>query len=173
MRAYPYAIGTWGYHYPTFPTAAASSSVPPVAAQGDSVANLVTSGTFAYPYAGVQYTPGHSAYVPPPIKYPYGAPTLPGATPSSSSPPDGITSTSSTVQAQERPYDGIQWKQPYTGPHDPTLAAEPQAQESTSSTDVKESTSNPGEAAPSITDSSDATPSTENLVPSSAQFEIA
>jgi hypothetical protein len=169
MGAYPYAIGTWGYHhYPSIPTATASSSVPPVVAQGDSATNLVASGTFAYPYAGVQYTPGQSAYVPPRIKYPYGAPALPAATPSSSSPSTEVTSTSSAVR--ERPYNDIQWKQPYIGLPDPIPATEPQAQkESTSSTDVPESTPNPGEAAP-ISDGGNAIPSAVNPVPTSAEI---
>jgi hypothetical protein len=160
LGTFPYAIGTWGYHhYPSNPNAATPSSAPPVAPQGDSATNSVASGTFTYPYAGVQYT---TTYVPPQIKYPYGAPVA--TPPPPSSPTAGVTSSSSVVQDQS--YNGIQWKQPY--------AAEPQAQESTTSTTgVRESTStpNPGGVA-SITDNGNAPPPSVDLVPSSTEITV-
>lgn len=85
------------------------------------------SGTFPYPYAPVSYTAGPSTYVAP-IKYPYGAPALPVATPAVSPPPAvaAPTSSTATAQAQERPYNDIQWKQPYVGPCDLTPSVEQQ-----------------------------------------------
>jgi hypothetical protein len=75
--AYPYAIGSWGYHFPQFPNTTVSSSVTNAGAtQGDSVASIMASGTFPYAYTAAQYTPGQPAYVPP-VKYPYGAPAMP------------------------------------------------------------------------------------------------
>jgi hypothetical protein len=165
IGAYPYAVGTWGYHYPSIPTATTSSSVPPLAAQGDSGTKLVTSGTFAYPY---QYTPGQPEYVSPQIKYPYGAPALSVPTPSPSSPSAGVTSTTSAVQ--ERQYNGMQWKESYiVGSRDPNPAAETQAQES--STEVWESTSNPSKVA-LITDTDNVPPSAANSVPTSMEIAV-
>lgn len=154
--AYPYAVGAWGYHYPQFPSATASPSVTAAGAtQGDSVANIMASGTFPYAYTAAQYTPGQPAYVPP-IKYPYGAPALPVAMPAVSPPPTGATSTSSAAQTQERPYT---WKRPYEGPRDLTPAVESQVQgESTPSKNADESTKIPDEVVTSVTNG--------NIVPS-------
>jgi hypothetical protein len=168
IGAYPYAVGAWGYHYPSIQTATASSSVPPVAAQGDSATKLVASGTFAYPYAGVQYTPGQPEYVPPQVKYPYGAPALPVPTPSPTSPSAGVTSTSSAMQ--ERQYDERQCY--IVGSRDPIPAVETRAQESKSSTDAWESTPNPGEVAPLMTDTDNVTPSAANPVPTSMEITV-
>lgn len=159
--AYPYAIGAWGYHYPQFPSATVSSSVTGAGAtQGDSVANIMASGTFPYAYTAAQYTPGQPAYVPP-VKYPYGAPAMPAV----SSPSAGATPTSSTAQTQERPYSGIQWKRPYEGPRDSTPAVEPQSQsESTGANAADESTQIPNK----VVTSSDIVPSTDKPAPTSS-----
>jgi hypothetical protein len=164
--AYPYAVGAWGYHYPQVPT----PTIPPSATgagvtQGDSVANVTTSGTFPYPYTPAQYTPGQPAYVPP-IKYPYGAPANPAvSTPAaSSSSSAGTKPTSSTAaQTQEQAYNSFLWKQPYTGPRDSTAPAEePQAQsESTLSDDAPESTRKTDEVLTSTTNNDDIVPPTE------------
>ncbi|KAH9979809.1 JmjC domain, hydroxylase-domain-containing protein [Russula compacta] len=155
MGAYPYAIGAWGYHYPSFPSARVATSVGPGVTQADAMA----SGTFPYPYTPVSYTPA----------YPYGAPALPVATPAVSSPPTGAPPTSSTAQAQERPYNGIHWKQPYIGPCDPTSAEQQVLQnESTPSADACEPTQqHPGEDVSLIPNSSDdtATPSSSTDSP--------
>ena len=160
MGPYPYAIGGWGYHYPTFPSGTAPSSVTPGAAQGDSVTNVLASGTYPYPYTTVQYSTGQSGYVPP-IKYPYGAPV----TPTASTPPAGTTTTSSTAQPQEWTYNDIQWKRPYTGPRD-SPSAEPQAQnESTLSADANELRQGPcgADSVESLTnDSNHSAPSTDD-----------
>jgi hypothetical protein len=160
---YPYALGSWGYHYPQFPTSVSSSATAAEVAQGDSVANLMASGTFPYPYTPTQYAPGQPAYVPP-IKYPYGAPAV--STPAPSSPSAGIKPTSSTTaQTQEQPYNGFLWKQPYTGPRDstaPAVAAEPQSQsESTPSNDAPESTRKTDEVLTLATTNDDIVPPTE------------
>lgn len=147
--AYPYALGSWGYHYPQFPTptVSPSTSAAGVITQGDLVANVMASGTFPYPYA-----PGQSAYVPP-IKYPYGAPAVSVSTPAASSPSTGTKPTSPTAsQTQEHPYNSFLWKQPYTGPRDSTAPAEPQAQsDSTPSNDAPESTQKTDEVLVSTT----------------------
>ena len=97
--AYPYALGTWGYHYPQFPTSIVSPSATAAGAtQGDSVVNVTASGTFPYPYTAAQYVPGQP-YVPP-IKYPYGAPALSVSTLNASSPSAGTKPTSSTAPAE-------------------------------------------------------------------------
>ncbi|KAI0294099.1 JmjC domain, hydroxylase-domain-containing protein [Multifurca ochricompacta] len=105
-----------------------------------------------------------STYVPSSIKYPYGAPATQAATSATSSP--------TTV---ERPYTGIQWKQPYTRPRDATPATESQAQnELTPLADQQESTQilppgevgEVGEVAVSATDGGDAMPYTNNPSPS-------
>jgi hypothetical protein len=154
--AYPYAVGSWGYHYPQFPTSAVSPSV--TATQGDSVANAMASGTFPYPYTAAQYAVGQSTYVPP-IKYPYGAPANPVSAPAVLSPSAGTIPTSST---QEQPYNSFLWKQPYTGPRDSTAPAESQAQsESTSSNDAPESTRKADEVLTSSTSNDDIVPPTE------------
>ena len=160
--AYPYAVGAWGYHYPQFPSATASPSVPAAGAtQGDSVASIMTSGTFPYAYTAAQYTPGQPAYVPP-IKYPYGAPALPVAMQAVSPPPTGATSTSSAAQTQERPYT---WKRPYEGPRDPTPAVEPQVQGgSMPSKNADESTQVPDEVVTLVTNG-DIVPSPDKLAP--------
>jgi hypothetical protein len=170
--AYPYALSSWGYHYPQFPNATPSPSVTAAGVtQGDSVANIVASGNFPYPYTAAQYAPGQPAYVPP-IKYPYGAPALTAAVPAVSPPPTGPTPTSSTAQTQEgRPYNGILWKRPYTGPgpHDPTSAVEPQVpSEPTPSNDAHESTQNPDEVMTSITNGDNVVPPTDNPAPTSS-----
>jgi hypothetical protein len=164
---YPYALGSWGYHYPQFPSTTVSSSVTAAGViQGDSVANIMASGTFPYPYTAAQYTPGQPAYAPP-VKYPYGAPALTVAGPGVPPPPTGVTPMSSTAQSQEeRPYNGIQWKRPYTGPHDPTSAVEAQVQsDSTPSNEAHESTQKPDEVATSITKSDNVDPPTDNPAP--------
>ena len=176
--AYPYALGSWGYHYPQFPTSTASPSVTAAGVtQGDSVANAVAnvmaSGTFPYPYTAAQYAPGQP-YVAP-IKYPYGAPALPVSTPTASSPSAGAKPTSFTAaQTQEQSYNNFLWKQPYTGPRDSTTPAEPQAQsESTPSNDAPESTRKTDEVLTSTTNNDDIVPPTEvpltdNPAPSSS-----
>lgn len=154
--AYPYAVGSWGYHYPQFPTSAVSPSV--TATQGDSVANAMASGTFPYPYTAAQYAVGQSTYVPP-IKYPYGAPANPTSAPAELSPSAGTKPTTST---QEQPYNSFLWKQPYTGPRDSTAPAESQApSESTSSNDAPESTRKADEVLTSSTSNDDIVPPTE------------
>ena len=161
--AYPYAVGSWGYHYPQFPTPTISPSATAAGVtQGDSVANVMTSGTFPYPYTPAQYTPGQPAYVPP-IKYPYGAPANPGSTPAASSPSTGTKPTSSTAQTQEQAYNSFLWKQPYTGPRDSTAPAEePQAQsESTPSNDASESTRKTDEALTTKKNHDDIVPPTD------------
>lgn len=161
--AYP----AWGYHYPTFPTAIAASSVAPSATHGDSVTSITASGTFAYPYTGVQYSAGQSAYVAPPIKYPYGAPALPTA----ASPPSvRAKSASPSEQTQnERAYNGIHWKRPYTGPRDPSTSVELQApNELLPSADRQTTTPAPDTVLNPLTDSSDVAPSGDHSVPSSA-----
>jgi hypothetical protein len=159
--AYPYAFGSWGYHYPQFPT----STVPPSATaagatQGDPV-NVMASGTFPYPYTAAQYAAGQP-YVPP-IKYPYGAPALSVSTPAASSPSAGTKPTSSTApQTQEQSYNNFLWKQPYTGPRDSTAPAEPQAQnESTPSNDRPGSTLKTDEVLTSTANNDDIVPPTE------------
>ena len=156
--AYPYAIGSWGYHFPQFPSPTVSSSVTDAGAtQGDSVASIMASGTFPYAYTAAQYTPGQPAYVPP-VKYPYGAPAMPAV----SSPSTGA---SSTAQTQERQYSGILWKRPYEGPRDPTPAVERQVQsESTRANDANESTQIPDK----VVTSSDIVPSTDKPAPTSS-----
>jgi len=176
VAAYPYAIGGWGYHYPTFPSATAPSSVTPGAAQGDSVTNILPSGTFPYPYTAVQYSTGQSAYAPP-VKYPYGAPALPTASTSDA----GTTTNPSVAQPEERIYNDIQWKRPYTGPRDPPSAAESQAQnESTPLADADELRQSSGgvdSVEPSTNDSNNSAPSTDGPAPTSSTtgstFEIA
>jgi len=162
---YPYALGSWGYHYPQFPTVSPSVTASGVT-QGDSAANIVASGTFPYPYTAAQFAPGQSAYVPP-IKYPYGAPAIPVTVPAVSPPPTGPTPMSSTAQTQEeRPY---KWKRPYTGPQDPTSAVEPQVHsESTPSNDAHESKQNPDEVVTSITNGDNVVPATDNPAPTSS-----
>ena len=96
----------------------------------------MASGTFPYSYTAAQYAPGQP-YVPP-IKYPYGAPALSVSTPAPSA---GTKLTTSTApRTQEQSYNNFLWKQPYTGPRDSIVPAEPQAQnESTPSKDGTES----------------------------------
>jgi len=174
MGAYPYPVGAWGYHhFPTFPTPTGPSSSAPGVAQGDTVTNVMASGTFPYPYTAVQFSTGQATYVPP-IKYPYGAPVLPtSSTPAASTSPAGAATdpSTSTTQTPEPAYNGIQWKQPYTGPRDPTPAAEVQAQnESSPSADAEahQSTQNPITVDPvesSTTDGDKAPPrSTDDLL---------
>lgn len=168
--AYP----AWGYHYPAFPTAIPAGSVPPTAPHGDSVTSVTASGTFAYPYTGVQYSTGQSTYVAPAIKYPYGAPALPAA---ASSPSVGAQSASSSAQTQkERTYNGIQWKQPYTGPRDSTTPVELQARnESSPSADRQTPSPAPDKVVSPLTYSGDLAPSGDNPVspfPSSASKEL-
>jgi hypothetical protein len=153
--AYPYALGSWGYHYPQFPTSIVSPSATAAGVtQGDSVANAMASGTFPYPYTAAQYGAG---YVPP-IKYPYGAPAV--STPAASSPSAGTTAAQ-TAQTQEQPYNGFLWKQPYTGPRD-SAPAESQAQsESTPSNDAPESTRKTDEVLTPTTNGDDIVPPTE------------
>lgn len=127
----------------------------------------MASGTFPYPYAS-----GQSAYVPP-IKYPYGAPAVSVSTPAASSPPTGTKPTSPTAsQIQEHPYNSFLWKQPYTGPRDPTAPVEPQAQsDSTPPNDAPESTRKTDEVLISTTNGDDIVPPTEvppNLTPTSS-----
>jgi hypothetical protein len=172
--AYPYAVGSWGYHYPQFPTTVSPSATTAGVTQGDSVANAMASGTFPYPYTAAQYAPGQPAYVPP-IKYPYGAPANPVSTPAASSPSTGTKLMSSTAaQTQEQPYNSFLWKQPYTGPRDSTAPAEPQAQsESTLSNDAPESTRKTDEVLTSTTNNDDIVlptevPPTENPAPTSS-----
>ena len=156
----PPAYPAWGYHYPTFPTPiAASPSVTPSATHGDSVTSITASGTFAYPYTGVQYSTGQSTYVAPPIKYPYGAPALPTSTSSSSS--VGVKSASPSEQTQnERTYNGIHWKQPYTGPRDSSTPVELQAQnEPAPSTDQQTPTPATDKVILPLTDGDDTAPS--------------
>jgi hypothetical protein len=160
--AYPYALGSWGYHYPQFPTSTLSpSAIAAGATQGDPVVNVMASGTFPYPYTAAQYAPGQP-YVPP-IKYPYGAPALSVSTPAASSPSPGTKPTSSTTpQTQEQSYNSFLWKQPYTGPRDSTAPAEPQAQnESTPSNDGPEPTRKTDEV--STTNNDDIVPPNEVL----------
>jgi hypothetical protein len=163
--AYPVA---WGYHYPTFPTPiAASSATPSAGTHGDSVTSITASGTFAYPYTGVQYSTGQSAYVAPPIKYPYGAPALPTATSSSSV--EAKSASPSEQTQKERTYNGIHWKQPYTGPRDSSTPVELQAQnEPSSSTDQQTPTPAPDNVSLPLTDGDDAAPSGDHSVSSSA-----
>jgi hypothetical protein len=161
--AYPYAVGSWGYHYPQFPTSTVSPSATAAGVtQGDSVTNVVASGTFPYPYTAAQYTPGQPAYVPP-IKYPYGAPANTVSTPAASLPSAGTKPTSSTAaQTQDQLYNSFLWKQPYTGPRDSTALAEPRAQsESTPSNDAPESTRKTDEVLTSTTNNDDIVPPTE------------
>jgi hypothetical protein len=157
--AYPYALGSWGYHYPQFPTSPASPSAAAAGAtQGDAVANVMASGTFPYPYTAAQYTPGQP-YVAP-IKYPYGAPALSGSAPAASS-PSAVTKpmSSTTAQTQEQLYNSFQWKQPYTGPRDSTAQVEPQSQsESTPSNDEPESARKADEVLTSTTNNDDIVP---------------
>lgn len=169
--AYP----AWGYHYPTFPTPiAATSATPSAGTHGDPVTSITASGTFAYPYTGVQYSTGQSAYVAPPIKYPYGAPALPTATSSSSV--EAKSASPSEQTQNERTYNGIHWKQPYTGPRDSSAPVELQAQaqaqnEPSSSTDRQTPTPAPApeyKVTLPLTDSGDAAPSGEHSVSSSA-----
>ena len=178
MGAYPYPVGAWGYHhFPTFPTPTVPSSATPGVAQGDTVTNVVASGTFPYPYTAVQFSTGQATYVPP-IKYPYGAPALPTSTPAASTSPAGATTdpSTSTTQAQERTHNGIQWqwKQPYTGPRDPTPAAEPQAQNESppsADADAHELMQNPitdDSVESSTTDGDKAAPFTDDPVPSTS-----
>ena len=166
VGAYPYAIGGWGYHYPTFPSASVPSSVTSGVTQGDTVTNILASGTFPYPYTAVQYSTGQSAYVPP-MKYPYGAPALPSDVPA---PAAGTTESPSAAESQERTYGDIQWKQPYTGPCDPPSAAEPQAQNrSAPSADANESRQNSDgveSIESSANNSNNAVTSTDDPVPS-------
>jgi hypothetical protein len=173
MGAYPYPVGAWGYHhFPTFPTPTVPSSATVGVAQGDTVTNIVASGTFPYPYTAVQFSTGQATYVPP-IKYPYGAPALPTSTSSAGATTDPSTSTS---QAQERAYNSVQWqwKQPYTGPSDPTLAAEPRAPNEpppSADVDAHELTQNPitnDSAESSTTDADKAAPLTDALVTSTS-----
>lgn len=155
--AYPYAVGSWGFHYPQFPTSTVSSSATAAGVtQGDSVANAMASGTFPYPYTPAQYAPGQPAYVPP-IKYPYGAPANPVSTPAASSSSAGTKPTPSTAaQTQEQPYNSFQWKQPYTGPRDSTAPAEPEEQsESRPSNDAPEPTRKMDEVLTSTTNNDD------------------
>jgi hypothetical protein len=165
------AYTAWGYHYPTFPTAIAASSVPPTATRGDPVTSITGSGTFAYPYTGVQYSTGQSPYVAPSIKYPYGAPALPIA---ASSPSVGANSDLPSAQTQkEQTYNGIQWKQPYTGPRDSSTPVELQAQNDSSlSADRQTPTPAPDKVVSSLTDSGDLAPSIENAVSSSARMSL-
>jgi hypothetical protein len=170
MGAYPYAIGGWGYHYPTFPSATAPSSVTPGVNQADSVTNIMASGTFPYPYTAVQFSTAQSAYVPP-SKYPYGAPALAAA----STPAAGSTTNACTAQAPERTYNGIQWERPHTAPCDPAFAAEPQAQnESTPSPSVDADELKQGSArvdsveSSTTNDSNNAAPPTDDPVPTSS-----
>lgn len=163
--AYPYAVGSWGFHYPQFPTSTVSSSATAAGVtQGDSVANAMASGTFPYPYTPAQYAPGQPAYVPP-IKYPYGAPANPVSTPAASSSSAGTKPTPSTAaQTQEQPYNSFQWKQPYTGPRDSTAPAEPEAQsESRPSNDAPEPTRKMDEILTSTTNNDDTV--SPNVVP--------
>ncbi|KAF8263606.1 JmjC domain, hydroxylase-domain-containing protein, partial [Lactarius quietus] len=148
--AYP----AWGYHYPQFPTAMAPSSVTPSATHGDPVTSITASGTFAYPYTGIQYSTGQSAYVAPPIKYPYGAPALPTTASSSSV---GSKSAPPSEQTQnERTYNGIHWKQPYTGPRESSTPVESQAQiEPLSSADRQSPSPVPDKLVSPLTDSGD------------------
>ncbi len=164
--AYP----AWGY-YPSFPTAIAASSVPPTVTHGDSVTSITASGTFAYPYTGVQYSTGQSAYVAPPIKYPYGAPALPTA---ASSPSVGTKSASSSAETQkEQAYNGILWKRPYTGPRDSTTPVDSQAQnESPPPADRQTPTPAPDKPVSPLADSGDLAPSGDNLVSSSASKDL-
>ena len=176
MGAYPYPVGAWGYHhFPTFPTPTGPSSATPGVAQGDTVTNAMASGTFPYPYTAVQFSTGQATYVPP-IKYPYGAPVLPTSTPApaASASSAGATTdpSTSTTQTPEPVYNGIQiqWKQPYTGPRDPTPAAEPQAQNESppsADADAHESTQTPITVASvesSTTDGDKAARSTDDLL---------
>lgn len=170
--AYPYALGTWGYHYPQFPNASVSPSVAAAGVtQGDSVANIMASGTFPYPYTAAQYAPGQSAYVPP-IKYPYGAPALSVAMPAVSPSPTGATPmapTTQTQERQERPYNGILWKRPYTGPQDPTSVVEPQVpSEFTPSNDAQESTQSSEEVVALTTNGDSIIAPTDSPVPTSS-----
>jgi hypothetical protein len=167
--SYPYAVGSWGYHYPQFPNATVPPSVTAGGVtQGDSVANIMASGTFPYPYTAAQYAPGQSAYVPP-IKYPYGAPALPVAMAAVPPSPTGATPMPPATQTQERPYNGILWKRPYTGPQDPTSAAEPQVpSESTPSNDAQESTQNSDEVVASTTNGDSIVPPTDSPIPTSS-----
>ncbi|KAH8981101.1 JmjC domain, hydroxylase-domain-containing protein [Lactarius hatsudake] len=158
----------WGYHYPSFPTAIAASTVPPTATHGDPVTSITASGTFAYPYTGVQYSTGQSAYVAPPIKYPYGAPALPAAT---SSPSVGAKSALSNVETQkEQTYNGILWKRPYTGPRDSTTPVDSQApNEPSPPADRRTPTPTPDKVGSPLTD---LTPSSDSSVPPSASKEL-
>lgn len=161
--AYPYAVGSWGFHYPQFPTSTVSPSATAAGVtQGDSVVNGMASGTFPYPYTAAQYVPGQPAYVPP-IKYPYGAPANPVSMPAALSPSAGTKPTSSTAaQTQEQAYNSFLWKLPYTGPRDSTAPAEPQAQsESTPSNDAPGSTQKMDEVLASTTNNDDVVPPTE------------
>jgi hypothetical protein len=175
VAAYPYAIGGWGYHYPTFPSATAPSSVTPGATQGDSVTNILASGTFPYPYTAVQYSTGQSAYVPP-VKYPYGAPALPTASTSDA----GTTTSPSAAQPEEWNYNDIQWKRPYTGPCAPS-AAESQVQNesapSAEGNELKQSADGADSVESSTNDVNNSAPFAEDPAPTSSTtgvtFEIA
>ena len=144
------------------------------ATQGDSVTNVMASGTFPYPsYTAAQYAPGQPAYVPP-IKYPYGAPAVPVSTPVVSSPSAGTPPSSTAAQTQEQPYNGLLWKQPYTGPRESTAPAEPQAQsEPTPPNDAPESTRKAEEVLTSTTNNDVVSPTevhaTDNSVPTSTE----
>lgn len=84
--------------------------------------------------------------------------------------------STSTTQAQERAYNGIQWqwRQPYKGPCDPTPAAEPQAQNESppsADADAHELTQNPitdDSVESSTTDGDKAAPFTVDPVPSTS-----
>jgi hypothetical protein len=174
VAGYPYAVGGWGYHYPTFPTTTASSSVTPGVTQADIITNILASGTFPYPYTAVQYSTGtgQSPHVPP-LKYPYGAPALSSAASTAAPAAPAMVETPPTAPAQEQTYNGIQWKQPYTGPRDPPSAVEPQGQqnESSPSVDTNESMQSSGgvdSVESSTNDSNNPTPPIDDLVPTSS-----
>ncbi|KAH9986867.1 JmjC domain, hydroxylase-domain-containing protein [Russula vinacea] len=162
----PYQPRTGAYPYAVSPSVAAAGVT-----QGDSVANIMASGTFPYPYTAAQYAPGQSAYVPP-IKYPYGAPALSVAMPAVSPSPTGATpmaSTTQTQERQERPYNGILWKRPYTGPQDPTSVVEPQVpSEFTPSNDAQESTQSSEEVVALTTNGDSIIAPTDSPVPTSS-----
>ena len=165
-------MGTWGYHYPQFPNASVSPSVAAAGVtQGDSVANIMASGTFPYPYTAAQYAPGQSAYVPP-IKYPYGAPAISVAMPAASPSPRGttpMTPPTQTHERRERPYNGIMWKRPYTGPQDPTSVVEPEVpSDSTPSNNAQEPTQISDEVVGSATNGDNIATPTDSPVPTSS-----
>ncbi|KAI0259156.1 JmjC domain, hydroxylase-domain-containing protein [Gloeopeniophorella convolvens] len=128
LGSYPYAVGPWPYPY-QIPTMAGAYAMSPPVAQGD--AGVTASGAFAYPFSGVQFTAAQTTYVPPPIRYPYGAPAHPASTSAATS---SGNSKSGTPVPAERPYAGFQWKEPYTGPRDPAPAAQSRAQSETRAT---------------------------------------